>query len=197
MGSRLGRFRSAVARYALAMTKRPRKPSGIDDLASIPLDLPPFETFLESANRCVDEFRRARRNSKSRARNAMMVSSILAGVAAVLGAVSASSAYPFLTPWVGWGIAAVSAALAVVTNWDNFFGHRALWVQRSLMLHTFEHIKRTYIFKSRLPDADLDALAIEGMAEIEAALELDVETWRSLGRGGSGGIDAWGNDRTT
>ncbi|WP_146115204.1 SLATT domain-containing protein [Microbacterium sp. MYb66] len=158
-------------------------PSGIDSVPPPSPGLSPSQIVEHYLDGYEQNFKRARRTVKRRASSVTIAASLLTGVVAVLGSISAVLA----TDWWSGGVAVAttltSATVAVLLAWNDHFHHRELWIQRSAVLAQINDLRRGFAARKTRPwyrrateRAEANA-ALETLGDI---LREDLETWTRI-----------------
>lgn len=159
------------------------KPSGINSVppprpGSGPIEI--VDHYLAGYER---EFREARRTVKRRASRVTITTSILTGLVAVLGSVSAVLANDLASGLLAVATTATSATVAVLLAWNDHFHHRELWIQRSEILAEINSLQRRFAARATLPwyrRRSKDAQAQAALRELEGILGRDLATWTRI-----------------
>jgi hypothetical protein len=77
---------------------------------------------------------------------------------------------------------AFSAIILVVNTWDAFYNHRALWIQKTIMLSRLLELKRELVFYiSGMEPSDIDGKTLEKyLLQFESILKDDLKEWVKL-----------------
>lgn len=132
------------------------------------------------------EFNRTRKVVKGRAAKVTIWTTILTGMVAILGAVSAALSNG---PWpnaIAICTTAASATTAVLLAWNEHFHHKDLWIQRSQVLNELQTVRIEYERASREAKTRLSRkrLARKLNKRLTMILGKDVHDWKSI-QGGS------------
>ncbi|MEV8168838.1 SLATT domain-containing protein [Microbacterium paraoxydans] len=158
-------------------------PSGIDSVPPPPSGSSLSQIVDHYLDGYERQFRKARRTVKRRASGVTIAASILTGLVAVLGSISAVLA----TDWWSGGLAVAttltSATVTVLTAWNDHFRHRELWIQRSAVLAQINELRRSFAARAISPwyrrtSTRAEARAV--LAELNKILRQDLETWTKI-----------------
>lgn len=132
------------------------------------------------------EFNRTRKVVKRRAAKVTIWTTVLTGLVAVFGAISASISNNPLQDLIAICTTGASATTAVLLAWNEHFHHKDLWIQRSQVLHQLQSLRIEYERASREAKSRRarHRLAQALSAHLTAVLAKDVEDWKSI-QGGS------------
>ncbi len=162
---------------------RDTTPSGIDSVLPPPPGSSPSQIVEHYLGGYELQFKRARRTVKRRASAVTIAVSVLNGVVAVFGSISAVLA----TDWWSGGVAIAttltSATVAVLLAWNDHFHHRELWIQRSTVLARMNDLRRTYAARAVSPwygRRSERAEASVALQRLEEILHEDLETWTKI-----------------
>lgn len=159
------------------------EPSGINSVEPPPPGSSPAQTVEHYLAGYEAQFKRARRTVKRRASGVTIWASILTGVVAVFGSISAVLSTDWISAAVAIATTVVSAAVAVLLAWNDHFHHRELWIQRSEVLAEINVLRRRFAMRSSLPwymrrAEDRDAVAtLEALNEV---LQEDLKSWKRI-----------------
>lgn len=128
-----------------------------------------YLTFFEN------EFTRARRVVKGRARNVVVSTAILTALIAVLGALTAV----LNLAWLGIVSTAVAGAAGVIERWDALFRHREMWVQRSAVTSELQRLRREAEFL-RASEGATDEVGKKVLTRLEEILSQDLDSWTGI-----------------
>jgi hypothetical protein len=143
---------------------------------------PPLDVIGSHLEHWIFEYSRGRVIVKRRAARVLIVTTLITGVIAVLGGVSALLAGDnFPVQVIGLVTTALSATSAVLLAWDGYFRHRDLWSQRSVILNRLEALRLKYELAREDGTADHNALGDE-LTEI---LDLALRSWLQIQGKGS------------
>lgn len=158
-------------------------PSGIDSVPPPPDGSSPSQIVEHYLAGYEQHFRRARRTVKRRSSGVTIAASVLTGVVAVLGSISAVLA----TDWWSGGVAVLttlaSATVAVLLAWNDHFHHRELWIQRSAVLAEINALRRGFAARKTAPwyqRVTTRAEASAALKELDEILRQDIETWSKI-----------------
>lgn len=131
------------------------------------------------------EFNRTRKVVKRRAAKVTIWTTVLTGIVAVFGAISASISNNPLQDLIAICTTGASATTAVLLAWNEHFHHKDLWIQRSQVLHQLQSLRIEYERASREAKSRRarQRLARALNERLTAVLAEDVEDWKSIQRG--------------
>lgn len=161
----------------------PSEPSGINSVEPPPAGSSPAQTVEHYLAGYEAQFKRARRTVKRRASRVTIWASILTGLIAVLGSISAVLSTDWISAAVAIATTLVSSVVAALLAWNDHFHHRELWIQRSEVLAEINVLRRRFAMRSSLPRhmrraEDRDAVAtLEALNEV---LQNDLESWKRI-----------------
>lgn len=122
-----------------------------------------------------DDFARARRVVKGRARNVVVSTAILTALIAVVGALTAV----FNLAWLGIVSTIVAGAAGVIERWDALFRHREMWVQRSAVTFELQRLRREAEFW-RATEGATPEVGQRILTRLEDILSQDLDSWTGL-----------------
>lgn len=160
-------------------------PSGIDSVSPPPPGLSPYQIVEHYLNGYELHFKRARRTVKRRASRVTIVVSLLTGLVAVLGSVSAVLAADFWSGVVAILTTLASATVAVLLAWNDHFHHRELWIQRSAVLAQINDLRRRFAARTTRPWYERRSERVEASAALKDLAEIlreDLESWTLIQR---------------
>lgn len=162
---------------------RKSEPSGIDSVGPPPLGSSPADIAEHYLRGYEEQFKKARRTVKRRASGVTIAASILTGVVAALGSLSAVLA----SDWISGGLAVLttitSAAIAVLLAWNEHFHHRELWIQRSAILAEINEQRREFTARRTLRWPARRSLRVEShsaMEQLTETLRRDLVEWTTI-----------------
>ncbi|QHC64572.1 SLATT domain-containing protein [Rathayibacter festucae] len=159
------------------------EPSGIDSVGPPPAGSTPAETVEHYLSGYEAEFKKARRTVKRRSSAVTIAASVLTGLVAVLGCISAVLATDWISGGVAVGTTLSSATIAVLLAWNEHFHHRELWIQRSAVLADVNSVRRRFAARSARPWYKRRTEAVdskEALDELDSILKDDIRTWTSI-----------------
>ncbi|CAH0256372.1 hypothetical protein SRABI98_03387 [Microbacterium sp. Bi98] len=128
------------------------------------------------------EFNRTRKVVKRRAAKVIIWTTVLTGMIAVFGAISASASNNLLQDLIAICTTAASATIAVLLAWNEHFHHKDLWIQRSQVLHELQTIRIEYERASREAKSRRARrrLATNLSTQLKRVLAQDVRDWKGI-----------------
>lgn len=120
----------------------------------------------------VQDFRRARRVAKHRARNAVLLTAALTALIATFGAISAATSEP------AFGVLSTVAAgaIAVIAAREGHYQHKTLWVQRTVVLGRLERLQRTAVLSESKGDTSRET-SERLLQVLDEILDDDIASW--------------------
>ena len=163
--------------------RKASQPSGIDSVSPPEPGASPTEIAEHYLAKYEDQFKAARRTVKRRASGVTISASVMTGLVAVLGAISAVLAGDALSIAVAIATTLLSATVSVLLAWNDHFHHRELWIQRSAVLAELNELRRDYASRTTRPwyrRRRERAEAAMALNELSAILRRDLESWKRI-----------------
>jgi hypothetical protein len=123
------------------------------------------------------EFAKARRTVKRRASGVLIAAGVGNTVVVVIGGVVTTWS---ALSWMGILSSGLAAGVAALLAWDNHFKHRDLWIQRSVILHRIQEIRRTSDVDLRLASPDRQQIALKTIDALNDVLREDIKSWSDM-----------------